>query len=231
MYDKYFTTKKLTYMRVFKILILIMAMAMIGCEKTEEINNTEDRIGASRVTRFPSFTMNGDRYMSIVVGQTFTDPGVTAKEGTTDLAVQTAGTVDASTVGFYDIVYTATNKDGFSSSVTRTIAVLPAAEQPGANISGSYANTGSFAYTAVMQKLAPGFYVVDNVWGGGSAAVIAAYVISLDGQNLLLPVSEISPYGRLQGTGVYDPGTGNLTYTISLLDLGVSNSVRKWKKV
>jgi len=81
-----------------------------------------------------------------------------------------------------------------------------------------------------MQKLAPGFYVVDNVWGGSSAAVIAAYVLTVDGTNLILPTSTISPYGRVQGTGTLD-AAGNLTYVVSLLDVPLLNSTRKWKKV
>ncbi|HEY0680010.1 MAG TPA: DUF5011 domain-containing protein [Chitinophagaceae bacterium] len=217
-------------MRIIKFLFMLAAIVpFIGCEKTEKPSNTPDRVGISRVTYFPTFNMTGEKYISIVKGGTFTDPGVTAKEGATDLQVQKTGTVDVNTVGVYDIVYSATNKDGFSSSITRTIAVLPVAEQPGANIAGKYANTGSFSYVATMQKLAPGFYLVDNIWGGGSAAIIAAYVISVDGQNLLLPISTLSPYGRVRGTGTLD-AAGNLTYIVDLMDLGINGSTRKWRK-
>lgn len=217
-------------LRYIKILLLfVLASPFVACEKTEKPENTPDRVGISRVTYFPVFTMAGERYVSIVRGGTFTDPGVTAKEGSTDLTVTKSGTVDVNTVGVYDIVYSATNKDGFSSSVTRTVAVLPSAEQPGVNISGKYANTGSFNYVATMQKLAPGFYVVDNVWGGGSAAVIAAYVLTVDGTNLTLPISTLSPYGRVRGTGTLD-AAGNLTYVIDLMDQGISGSTRRWIK-
>ena len=211
------------------LLLLVLALPFAACEKTEKPDNTEDRVGISRVTFFPVFTLNGEEYMSIVKGGTFTDPGATAKEGSTALTVQKTGTVDVNTVGVYEIVYSATNKDGFSSSVTRTVAVLPAAEQPGVNISGKYANTGSFSYVATMTKLAPGFYHVDNVWGGGSAAIIAAYVLTVDGANLELPISTLSPYGRVRGTGTLN-AAGDLTYIIDLMDQGLSGSTRKWKK-
>lgn len=217
-------------MRIIKLLLILAAIIpFAGCEKTEKPDNTADRIGVSRVTYFPTFTMSGDQYISIVKGGTFTDPGVTAKEGTADLQVAKTGTVDVNTVGVYDIVYSATNKDGFSSSVTRTVAVLPSAEQAGVNISGKYANTGSFSYVATMQKLAPGFYLVDNVWGGGSAAIIPAYVITVNGTDLTLPISTLSPYGRVRGTGTLN-AAGDLTYSIDLMDLGITGSTRKWKK-
>ena len=217
-------------MRIIKLLLILAAIIpFASCEKTEKPDNTADRIGVSRVTYFPTFTMSGAQYISIVKGGTFTDPGVTAKEGTADLQITKTGAVDANAVGVYDIVYSATNKDGFSSSVTRTVAVLPAAEAAGVNISGKYANTGSFSYVATMQKLAPGFYLVDNVWGGSSAAIIPAYVLTVNGTDLVLPISTLSPYGRVRGTGTLN-AAGDLTYSIDLMDLGVTGSTRKWKK-
>ncbi|HEX2533604.1 MAG TPA: DUF5011 domain-containing protein [Chitinophagaceae bacterium] len=215
--------------KISQFLIALCLLVFAGCEKADEINNTEDRIGHSRVTRFPVFTMEGDEFISIVKGGTYTEPGVTAAEGASALTVTTTGTVDASTPGVYELTYSATNKDGFAASVTRTVAVLPEAEQAGVNIAGNYANTGSFSYVAVMKKLAPGFYVADNVWGGGSAAIIPAYILTTDGKNLLVPESYLSPYGGVEGTGTLD-AEGNLTYVISLLDQGVSNSTRKWKR-
>ena len=211
------------------LMLLVLALPFVACEKTEKPDNTEDRVGISRVTNFPVFTLNGEEFMSIVKGGTFTDPGATAKEGSTDLTVSKSGTVNTNTVGVYEIVYSATNKDGFSSSVTRTVAVIPSAEQPGVNIAGKYANTGSFNYVATMTRLAAGFYVADNVWGGGSAAIIAAYIITVDGANLTLPESTLSPYGRVRGTGTLD-AAGNLTYVIDLVDQGITGSTRKWRK-
>lgn len=218
-------------MRIIKFFIgVVFLFAFVSCEKTEDINNTEDKVGISRVTRFPVFNMEGARYISLVKGDVFTDPGVTAKEGETDLQVSISGTVDVNTVGVYDLVYSATNKDGFSSTITRTVAVLPEAEQAGVDISGSYANVGAFTYTATIQKLAPGFYLVDNVWGGGSAAIVAAYILTTDGVDWILPLSSLTGYGRVQGTGNITPA-GEVTYIVSLIDQGIANSTRKWKKV
>ena len=180
-------------MRIIKFLLILAAVVpFAACEKTEKPENTPDRVGISRVTYFPTFDMKGEQYMSLVKGGTFTDPGVTAKEGTADLQVVVTGSVNTNTVGVYDIVYSATNKDGFSSSISRSVAVLPAAEQANVNIAGKYANTGSFAYVATISKLAPGFYLADNVWGGGSAAIIPAYILTVDGQNLTVPLSTLS---------------------------------------
>lgn len=211
------------------LLLFVLSLPFISCEKTEKPDNTEERVGISRVTNFPVFTMNGARYASIVLGGTYTDPGVIAKEGSADLTVTKSGNVNANAVGVYDITYSATNKDGFSSSVTRTVAVLPSAEQAGVNIAGKYANLGAFNYVATMTKLAPGFYVVDNLWGGGSAAIIGAYVLTVNGTDLIVPQSTLSPYGRVRGTGTL-AANGDLTYVIDLMDQGLSGSTRRWRK-
>ena len=205
----------------------LIAVMLFACNKTD-FHNTDDKVGISRVTHFPTFNMSGDRYMSIVVGGSYTEPGVTATEGSADIPVTTSGTVDANTVGVYDISYSATNKDGFSSSVTRTVAVIPAAEVTGVDISGKYANVGSFSYVATVQKLAPGFYVSDNVWGGGSSAVIASYIITVDGTNLVIPLNAISPYGPVEGTGMLD-NSGNMTLSLTLINFGLT-STKNWKK-
>ena len=99
-------------MKKYILIIAMFAFFLASCEKETE--------GISKETQFAEFTMAGDQYVSIVKGQSFTDPGVTAKEGSTDLTVTVTGSVDASTVGVYDLVYAAVNKDGYPGSVTRT---------------------------------------------------------------------------------------------------------------
>jgi hypothetical protein len=208
------------------IIALSLTLCFLGCEKTEEIHNTADKVGISRVTYFPVFAMSGNKYISIVKGGTFTDPGVTAKEGESDLPVKTTGSVDVNKVGVYDITYSATNKDNFSASVIRTVAVLPAAEQQGVDISGKYTYASNSSYVATIQKLAAGFYIVDNVWGSSD---IPSYIITTDGRQLTLPLNTLSGYGPVQGSGTLD-AAGNLTYTVDLLAYGFTGISRKWKK-
>jgi hypothetical protein len=210
--------------RIIPFFILSLASLLTACNK-DDINNTEDRVGISRVTRFPVFTMNGDRYMSIVQGGTYTEPGVTAKEGTADLQITTTGSVDANTVGVYDITYTATNKDGFPGTVTRTIAVLPAPEQAGVDISGDYKYATSSVISHI-EKLAPGFYKTDNVWG---SSTIPSYIITVDGVNWILPEASLSGFGPVYGDGTLS-GTA-LQYHVNLPNYGFVNIVRNWVKL
>lgn len=205
--------------------VFIFSSLLFASCKKDDINNTEDKVGISRVTRFPSFTMNGDKYMSIVKGDAYAEPGVTAKEGSNSLQVTASGTVNTSQPGVYTITYSAVNKDGFPGTVTRSVAVLPAAEQAGVNVSGKYKYATS-AVISTITKLAPGFYLSDNVWGGST---IPSYIITTDGLNWTLPQNALSAYGPVRGTATLD-ALGNLTYKVDLPGYGIYGSTRKWIK-
>jgi hypothetical protein len=209
--------------------LFFVSLVLVCCSK-DAPNNTADQVGISTVTRFPVFTMTGERYMSIVSGTAYAEPGVTAKEGANTIPVQSSGQVNSSTVGVYVLTYSAVNKDGFPGTITRTVAVLPSAEVPGTNIAGSYQNLGTFTYIAQMERLAAGFYQVNNIWGGASAAIVPSYVITSNGQSIIVPTNSLSPYGRINGTGTLD-AAGNMTYTLNLLDQGISGAIKNWKKL
>jgi hypothetical protein len=189
-----------------------------ACEKDTE--------GVSKETEFAVLTMEGDQYSSIVKGGTFTDPGVTAKEGETELTVAVKGQVNPNVVGIYELVYSAANKEGYPGSVTRTVAVIPAAENPGVDLSGSYTRATA---TAQITKYAPGFYLMSNVYG---PSVIPTYILTGgDGKNLILPENALSGFGPVVGTGVV-AANGNIDFIISLLAQNASfqNFGRSWVK-
>ena len=70
----------------------LLAVLFVACNK-DEIHNTEDQVGISKVTHFPVLTLNGDRYMTIEEGGTFTDPGIIATEGGAPIPYTTDGSV------------------------------------------------------------------------------------------------------------------------------------------
>jgi len=198
-------------------LVLVIALALLGCEKDDETANV------SGVTTYAEFQMSGDPYLSIVQGGTFTDPGVTATEGEADLPVSVSGTVDPATPGVYDIVYTAVNSDGFPGSTTRTVAVLPEPEQEGVDISGTYVRSG---VSTTVAKLAPGFYLMPNVWGPN---LIPSYIITTNGTDLILPQAALSGFGPVEGTGTLSED-GVMALSVSLLNYGIENNAITWER-
>lgn len=206
--------------------ILVVFIAVTGCNKKDHFVDNENNVGSSKVTYFAILTLKGSQYMSVVKGGTFTDPGATATEKGAPINVTASGTVNTSTPGLYTVTYSAVNKDGFPAKATRTVAVISAHEVPATDISGSYDYVGSSVFEATITKVAEGMYTADNCWSG--ATTIPCIFTTLDGVTISVP-NQSTAFGPLNGTGTLSP-TGLLTYTLNLPAQGIANSNRKWQK-
>src|SRR5690606_32354650 len=102
-------------MRRYIWALVASIVVLQGCEKLE----TE---GVSFETQFVDIELNGDPYVSVVLGEEFVDEGAVAKEGEEDREVTVSGNVNINTVGVYEVVYSAVNQDGYPGSVTRRVA-------------------------------------------------------------------------------------------------------------
>ncbi len=107
-------------------------------------------------TTAPVITLVGDATMNVTVGDTFTDPGVTASDDTdgdiTANVVVAGDTVDTNTAGTYVITYNVSDAAGNAATeVTRTVVVsepstspniaAPTPTQDAANVISIYSNT------------------------------------------------------------------------------------------
>ncbi|MFC5272232.1 immunoglobulin-like domain-containing protein [Adhaeribacter terreus] len=211
-----------------KYFFLLFALPFLfSCERDLE---TE---GISRITNYPVFNMPGDQFLSVEVGGTFNDPGVTATEGGAEIPVtKTGDVVDTSTPGVYIMNYTATNKDGYSASTTRYVGVI-APDAAAADLSGNYKrNAGVFGVSKVT-KVGVGHYTTDNVGGvavGGPATSLHFYHTT--GNTLVGPEQN-------NGTGVfevvdatYSPAAGATpaSYTWTVINPGYGNAPRTFVK-
>ena len=212
---------------------LVAFIALISSCSKDPIISNDKNIGISKITYYANIVLTGNDVMSIVQGTTFTEPGVKATAGGTDIPVTTIGTVDNNTVGLYVLTYTATNVDGYSSSATRTVVVIPSAEVPGVDLSGEYMTPGGTP-NATITKVAPGVYFTTNCWGNGSAAIIPAYFICPDGATTIIPL-QISSGGpghiETTGPGIYVAGL--ITWEIVRLDFPGGPLIREktWQKL
>lgn len=102
-----------------KLLMSIVCIATLFLSSCE----TETTGDVSRVTVFPELQIIGDATMLTEVGQSFADPGANATIGGTPVAFQTGGNLDTNTPGFYTIIYSVENSDGFEASAQRTVIV------------------------------------------------------------------------------------------------------------
>ncbi len=211
----------------FAFILIAFISILSSCEKDPIISNDKN-VGISKITYYANITLTGNTTISVVKGTAFTDPGVKAEAGGKDIPVITTGTVNTAAVGLYTLDYSATNADGFSSSATRTVVVIPSAEVAGVDLSGSYSAVSASAGNATINKLAPGVYFTTNCWNG--ATTIPAYFISTDGMSLIIP-TQSTAFGRLETTmpGTYSP-SGLIIWQLDLLDQGPLVRTRKWQK-
>lgn len=187
------------------IRLLTFALAVLVFQSCKK----ETTEGFTHVTTYAVIELQGNAFESIVVGENFEDAGATAKAGETPLDVTVKGSVNNSTPGIYELVYSAVNEDGFAGNTSRYVAVLPE-EVTGESLAGNYSMA---SYSANMTELASGFYRFSNVWG---PSVIPIYVLSTDGVDATVPEWALTGFGRVRGVAKLSGNT--LTFTVDLLD-------------
>jgi hypothetical protein len=188
--------------------ILLAAILFVGfsCEKELESE------GVSRTTTYLTYELTGDPLIFIPKGTAYAEPGVKALEGTTDVSasMKTEGTVDAANVGFYTLVYSATNSDGFASSIKRDVIVYDPAS-PATDLSGNYVSGVSRVAPArvyanknvSIKKVGPGVFYVSDFLGGfydqgfgyGETYAMTGYFI-LNADNTITDI-----YSHVEGWG------------------------------
>ena len=165
---------------------IVLAIIVTACKKND-FSYPEGYVGSSKITTYATFTVNGDTYMFVPTGGTYTEPGVTAKEGDADLQVTTTGTVNTNAPGVYTLTYSAVNKDGFPASVRRTVVVATIAPDAAAqDLSGNYARTSNGS-VSTWTKIAPGVYTVFNP-GGAPGTNLTLVAINPTANELFVPL-------------------------------------------
>ena len=101
----------------------------IQADKDHTYVESEDPITGtvtSTTSQAPTISLVGESTIFLQVGDTFTDPGVTASgdvDGDLTSSITTSGTVDTSTVGTYTLTYSVSDSASNIVSTTRTVIV------------------------------------------------------------------------------------------------------------
>lgn len=209
--------------------LLIALLGAIGLNSCKDVT-TADQTG---ITYYAAFDMKGDGTMLVPVNSSFVDPGITAAIQGVDCTdrIVTTGSVDTNTMGIYYIKYSVTNDDGFTSYVKRKVIVCN--PDVTTDISGKYTvvadssfryefsnsaiikysnmyatyGKGDFStYTMTISKLAPGFFSVQDFFGGyyyegrgystyGSTYEMQGYLALDASNNISLVSSSVSGWG------------------------------------
>lgn len=222
---------------LFAMMLALAAPVLTSCSDDESE-------GKSRITYYAVLEMNGDAYMSIPVGSTFTDPGCKATMGGEDVSdkIAVSGSVDTNKLGFYKLGYVVINSDGFPASASRTVAVVDKNNFASTYFGESQYGTRHY-YNAPISIKDNGndTYTIEDILGGfycygrypsylGQLDFFLDAVIKLNADNSI----ELVSYGDWYWgddvpdflNGSYDPTTG----TVSLnMDFGSPFTVRLTK--
>lgn len=217
-------------MKYLKILSSLACFFLLAsCEKTEEVNNTEDKIGHSRVIYFPSISIVGESVILVPLGGTFTDPGAVAQVAGADVPYTTSGTVNNNATGVYQLIYTAVNSEGFSKSTSRIVVVYATDASAASNdLSGNYARTLN-GQIARWTKLAPGVYSVFNP-GGAAGTNLTVIVFNSTGFSIKIPSQPASDGSPITSAQEVYNNTTPASYTWQILNQGYGPGLRTFVK-
>ncbi len=185
-------------MKYFGILALSLTlMASTSCKKK---NKNDDP------TTPPTITLNGSNPMQVGVGDTYNDPGATAKDalGATVSVKTDESNVNTSQAGSYQVVYTAEDCYSNTAQKSRTVNVVVTA----ANWAGNW-NVSHDVKTSLGQNLIKNTCAISEAFGivtlDHDGQVVNG---SISGQNITINTSRVTINA---GLGKYDlSGTGTI---------------------
>jgi hypothetical protein len=214
--------------KIIQLIFLSFIIVLVACNK-DDINNTENKVGISRVTNFPLLSLNGERYVTITVGGAYTEAGAVATEAGADIPVTTSGSVNTAIPGVYTLTYSAVNKDGFSASVTRTVVIYSTDASAAANdLSGNYARTSNGS-VSTWTKLAPGVYKVFNP-GGAPGTNVTVIAINPTGFTIKIPVQPIGDGTPMSSSDELYTNSVPATYSWKIVNQGYGTALRTFIK-
>lgn len=152
-------------MKKYTIILIASALAVltVSCKK--------ESAGVTRITYYPTITLQGDNPAIIKVGDAFTDPGFTAVMNGEDISssVTVTSSIDNTTPGIYTVKYSTTNPDGIVASASRSVYVV----NPG-GIANVYSSACGFNVTptytglpiVISETSDAGVYLIEDLCGG-----------------------------------------------------------------
>lgn len=144
---------------------ILMGGLLLGTTTSCE-DSVED---LSKVTYFAELNLKGDDFVKISLGETYTEPGYEATENGEDISdrVKVTGNVDNTTTGFYNLVYSVANVDGFSVSKSRQVMVVDPDHFAGAYQGESQTSTRYYTGAPIfITENSDGTYLIDDLLGG-----------------------------------------------------------------
>lgn len=186
----------------------------------------------------PELALNGDAEISINLGDTYNDAGVTAtddRDKDIQSRVVTTGTVDNTKCGTYIITYNVSDEAGNpATEVKRTVKVksdkLAGTYNVSDVVTGANPPSGNGTYTYVVTVTQStseyNKILISNFGGFGTGVSVYAYV---EGSNITIPSQALSGDPQFSGSGASNiSGTGTYNggqFKITSINYSCSNAL------
>jgi hypothetical protein len=156
--------------RFYTILSFLSLVLLSACEKEE----TKD---VSTVLRVPVLDLNGDEFISVAVGASYTDAGASyvGEDGQTTTLQPASNNVNTAAPGLYQVTFTQKSASGIFESEARRIVAVTYQENP-TDYSGTYLRPAT-GVSATVTRVAPGLYQVENPGGAAGHGAVTVYFI------------------------------------------------------
>lgn len=211
---------------IFSMMLGLLTAGLTSCGDKEYTD--------SQITYYIDLQLTGASEISVPLGSSYTDAGFTATVNGEDASshVQMTSDVNTSELGPYSVTYTATNDDGYSSSVTRTVYV--GTPNNASVATGSHRTNSSSGvvvnysgYSILTLTDGNGQYWVEDLMGGyyeqragyGSAYSMPGFLqVNGDNSVSLIRGGGVAGWGDQYDSfdnGVYDPAANTITYDVT----------------
>lgn len=180
-------------------------------------------------TEAPVITLTDGAEIAITYGDEFTDPGYTVSDNEDkeeDITVTTSGEVDEMSAGDYTITYTATDKEGNSSTKTRKVIVDAAPYVVAADGSATFSVDDTDPEVAVYNDNVTTSDTENNkiIFSFFGWFEDANVVATLSGSNTITIAEQTINCGnpnedrKFSGSGTFTETTMTINYTVALAD-------------
>ena len=211
---------------IFGMMAALLTLGVTSCGDDEKTD--------SQITYYVDLALVGDDVVSTPLGSNYVDQGFTATINGEDVSdrVKMTSNVNTSVLGPYSVTYSATNDDGYSSSVTRTVyvgnyiaATLATGSKRTNSSSGAVVNYSDLTIPVVTDG--NGNYWVEDLMGGyyekrqgyGSDYSMPGFLrVNADNSVEITGGGNVAGWGDSYNAfenGVYDPAAKTITYDLT----------------
>lgn len=202
-------------------IIAALSISFTACKKNYDT--------VSVVKTIPTIAINGDRFITINVGGTFTDQGATfvGEDGQSSNITADSNSVNTAVPGLYIVNYSRTTESTFEAADARYVAVTNISNA--LNLSGEYLRAATGAQV-IVTRMSRGLYRTSD-FGGAPTLRVVAYFAQINDTTIVAPPQPTANVGTIAGTnGRVRINGSDTSYSYAVVNPSFGTAVRTFVK-